>query len=189
MNYLCTDLGVILTSLTPSRTSCLPSLQPRHPPRTTLRIDSIHFHYSSIFWPKESLWFRGTAMDVIILSLTSESPVFEHSIQEIHQVQSGWFDQLWKVDWANYPGVCKVVLGRCLGCNYWRQELLDGGKDVKMKSIAVSRIVPQNKRTLWDWRMMKIEGDLIIFSRLYLVDILAGVLKDRSCLMESRMSG
>ena len=55
-----------------------------------------------------------------------------------------------------------------------------------MKSITVSRIIPQNKRTLLDCRMMKIEGDLIIFPRLYLVDVLAGVLKDRGVLQDSR---
>ena len=47
-----TILEVILTSLTPSRTSCLQRLQPRHPPSTTRRIDSIHLHSSSFLRPK-----------------------------------------------------------------------------------------------------------------------------------------
>ena len=154
-----TDFDVILTSLTPSRSCCLPRLQPRHPPKATWRNGSINLHSSSFIRPKLSLtlywmssWDPWLHQKNLLFMKTPANRSTKYNLKD--------FDQ--------YSALKNIL---------------------KMTFSAVSKIVPQNPRSLLVWRMMKNESGLSQFSRLFLEDVLDVILEDRMFLMESRMSG
>ena len=193
-----TDFDVILTSLTPSRSCCLPRLQPRHPPKATWRNGSINLHSSSFIRPKLSLtlywmssWDPWLHQKNLLFMKTPANRSTKYNLKDFDQ-----YSALKKTEWIWFEPFLQAVHDLFLGWRLWESEFSNQGcqddvpcQDVKMTFSAVSKIVPQNPRSLLVWRMMKNESGLSQFSRLFLEDVLDVILEDRMFLMESKMSG